>query len=661
MKRLFNRFYYFVETLFIRGAVYQVLAVAVLLALVSTVGGVTVYGLSPQYNDLSQAIWWAFLRLSDPGYLGDDTGTIPRTISTILTVAGYVLFLGALVAIMTNRLNQFMNKLSSGLSPIFEEDHILIIGWNARIHSLIEEIGHAEQRVKRRLGRSTLPAIVILTSEFDPDLLPELKEKLDPTIADRVRVLIRAGNPLEAESLERVDFTRASSIVLVSPFEGRSSRHLSDIQLVKILLSLKAQSRDLGPGELPNVVLEIGNPANKLLAENAGWGHKTEAIASDEFISRLLSHTIRNPGLSGAYNHLLTDTFGEAIHLKSVEELEVESQTLREIVPLFERSIPIGLLRSPTTPLRQEKRLFLLDLDRELDADDEIVFVAPSLKSVRRRNDAPPDPSAASTSLEPWSFEPRGESSECHLMFVGWSHLLAPILRELASYQRETFRVTLVTELDPDACRDRLRLDFDQLDNLTVRCRRSGIDHPEAVERLHPETFDNIVLLSSELVDDPLMSDADTIMAFTQLRRHLEERVDEDEMPSFAVELNDEDNRALFRFEAYHDVIMTQEIISHLLSQVGVRRALAWVYEELFTQDGPEVGMAPVGDFFETPLESGHTFEDLQNYCLQRETIALGVRYRHPSDANDRHIHLNPARDEPLELTAEDRVVLLSE
>ena len=53
------------------------------------------------HDDLPAAIWWAFLRLTDPGYLGEDHGVIPRTVSTVLTLAGYVVFLGALVAIMT--------------------------------------------------------------------------------------------------------------------------------------------------------------------------------------------------------------------------------------------------------------------------------------------------------------------------------------------------------------------------------------------------------------------------------------------------------------------------------------------------------------------------------------------------------------------------------
>ena len=44
--------------------------------------GVLVRLLDPQFEALSSAVWWAFLRLSDPGYLGDDEGLASRAVST---------------------------------------------------------------------------------------------------------------------------------------------------------------------------------------------------------------------------------------------------------------------------------------------------------------------------------------------------------------------------------------------------------------------------------------------------------------------------------------------------------------------------------------------------------------------------------------------------
>ena len=70
-------------------------------------------------------MWWAFLRLTDPGYLGDDEGLARRTISTVVTVLGYVLFLGLLIAILTQWLNQLIARLESGVTPVALSDHVL--------------------------------------------------------------------------------------------------------------------------------------------------------------------------------------------------------------------------------------------------------------------------------------------------------------------------------------------------------------------------------------------------------------------------------------------------------------------------------------------------------------------------------------------------------
>ncbi|MFP4600662.1 MAG: hypothetical protein ACLFVJ_20570 [Persicimonas sp.] len=98
MKRIFNRIYYFVESLLMRGTPYQLAVVALGIVGLSALCGLIVFTFSPQFDDLPASVWWAFLRLTDPGYLGDDEGTLPRIVSTFLTLAGYVFFLGSLVA-----------------------------------------------------------------------------------------------------------------------------------------------------------------------------------------------------------------------------------------------------------------------------------------------------------------------------------------------------------------------------------------------------------------------------------------------------------------------------------------------------------------------------------------------------------------------------------
>ena len=366
MHRLANRLYYLTETLLTRSPIYQLMLVAGVIFCLSLGGGVFVHVTNPSaYSNTLEAIWWAFLRLTDPGYLGDDRGFFPRLVSTFLTLAGYVVFLGALVALMTNWLDRSLKFLASGRSPIFEQGHVLIIGWNERIHALIEEVVHTNERFKRNEKNIS---IVILCDPYQPEMHRQLMQKLDPTVREKCQVLIRSGNPLEAESLERVDFAYARAIILISSASSvRSQRALSDVTLAKVLMSMKALTPEIE--DPPNVVVEVANSGNKLLLESVGWQGRTEAVVADDIMGRLFCQAIRFPGISHVYHRLLTDTFGYTIVLQRASELGVTGKALKDCVATLRSGTPVGYLRES----EGQKGLHLLHLSETLGEEDLVV------------------------------------------------------------------------------------------------------------------------------------------------------------------------------------------------------------------------------------------------------------------------------------------------
>jgi hypothetical protein len=76
--------------------------------------------------------------------LGDDEGLSRRLISTVLTILGYVLFMGSLIAIMTQWLNQKIRNFERGLTPIVRRNHILILGWTNRTLAIVDELMRAK-------------------------------------------------------------------------------------------------------------------------------------------------------------------------------------------------------------------------------------------------------------------------------------------------------------------------------------------------------------------------------------------------------------------------------------------------------------------------------------------------------------------------------------
>jgi ion channel POLLUX/CASTOR len=109
-------------------------------------------------------------------------------------------FLGALVAIMTQWLNERMRELEAGLTPIAQRDHVLIIGWTtARDHRA--ELVMSSERVRRFLrlhGARTL-RIAILADEVTTALSVELRDRLGSLWNER-QVILRTGSPLRSST-----------------------------------------------------------------------------------------------------------------------------------------------------------------------------------------------------------------------------------------------------------------------------------------------------------------------------------------------------------------------------------------------------------------------------------------------------------------------------
>ena len=64
----------------VRGPAARFALMLILVVLVATVAGLLARALAPGFDSAADAIWWAFLRLTDPGYLGDDQGVAKATV-----------------------------------------------------------------------------------------------------------------------------------------------------------------------------------------------------------------------------------------------------------------------------------------------------------------------------------------------------------------------------------------------------------------------------------------------------------------------------------------------------------------------------------------------------------------------------------------------------
>ena len=276
------------ERWLLRGLHYRLLFAAAIVAFVAISAGALVLILDPNFEEPGEAVWWSFLRLTDPGYLGDDEGVVSRSISTVVTVLGYIVFLGLLIAILTQWMNALILRVESGITPVAFKNHILILGWSHRTPSIVLELLETRGRVSRFLEDSGAHGlrIVILAEHVDEELRKELKSSLGDRWDDRA-VVLRFGSPLKLDGLERVAFNDAAAVILPGAGFATALPGVADSEVIKTLASISQAAKKAE--QAPLAVAALYNSNRGDVARRA-YGGELEVIAADQIVAVSYTH-----------------------------------------------------------------------------------------------------------------------------------------------------------------------------------------------------------------------------------------------------------------------------------------------------------------------------------------------------------------------------------
>ncbi|MGB5831743.1 MAG: hypothetical protein WBG92_07105 [Thiohalocapsa sp.] len=659
--RLKNSLLFRLEQTMVRGPAARfalMLILVVLVVLVATVAGLLARALAPGFDSAADAIWWAFLRLTDPGYLGDDQGVAKATVSTAITLLGYVLFTGALIAILVQWLGETMDRLEQGLTPVTLDAHFVLLGWTNRTLTILHEILVSQGRVERFLRRrgARRLRVALLAERADSSLGQHIKLELGADWNDR-QIILRSGTPLRLDDLARVDFAHAGAILIPAADTSASSTLEADTRTVKTLMTIGAALEGAPPAELPLVVAELQDMryAGTLRALYPG---PMEIVAGDETISRLMVQNVRHPGLSHVYGEFLSDVSGSQIYVR--EEPQLAGVSVQQLAYAFPEGVLLGVVR----PRGDDFRALLKPPDDlRLEANDRIAVLAPSY-----RDAAAPETIGAAPDL------PTRPAPECEalprrrVLVLGWNHRVPALLEEFAAHSEEAFTIDIVSQVSAAKREKRIAAEAPSTEHLGIRQLEFDYTVPAYLESVDPAGYDNLVLLSSERIKSDAESDARTILGYILLREVME---DAEKAPPVLVELSDPDNVALFK-NRRGEVIVSPVIISHMLVRVALRRELRVVFDELFGSGGSEIFFRRIADYelaetrdtFAVPDASArervYRFADLQRAADAHGEIAIGIRRTGQDGQPGGGVQLNPGRDEGLRLIENDEIVVLT-
>ncbi|MFT6159633.1 MAG: hypothetical protein ACJATT_001232 [Myxococcota bacterium] len=643
MQRLVDFLRFHLERLLLRGLTYRLLFMGLAVITVSVVGGLALIALGGQPESPTEAIWWAFLRLTDPGYLGDDVGNGRRVISTLLTVAGYVLFMGTLVAILTQALNATIIRLQRGETPIVMSGHIVVLGLTERTHIVLTEMFRIEPRVERflaRIGRSRDLRVVVLVDELDEDVRYELEEELGELWDDR-NIILRSGSALEAEQLERVDFANAAAILI--PGGKEEDDDLRDATVVKILLSIVRHPTMQNLDSPPRIIAELDDARLIDVVQRSYRGHLT-LLPSDAVVGRLMVQNIRHTGLSWVTSELLAMDTGADMYFHSLPALN--GLGIDDARARIEHGVVLGIVRPQT---RGFIALLNPDADTIVEEGDRLVVASSRFEDVR-----PSDEPLVDVVLDRYTAPDLIQARERSILILGWNPRVVAALAELETYPDESYTVMVVAVSAPEERRREMARWGAVPARVTVKHEVGDYTNVRDIEKLDLAAFDNLLIVGRANVEEVEQSDARTLMASLIVRDQLRNST---KRPAMLVELMDPDNAELFD-GVPGEVVLSPTIMGRLLAHVSMRPELSVVLDELLTVGGAEIVYRSPSDYGLEPQTI--RFDALTMVARGFGETLLGIRLSTTALDVDRDLFMAPDRDAQFDLEVSTQLAVLT-
>ncbi|MDA1119684.1 MAG: potassium transporter TrkA [Bacteroidetes bacterium] len=572
-----------------------------------------------------EAFWINLTHTLDPGAMGNaGYSWSMRIYQMIITIVGIVV-LSTLIGLISNGILDKIQDLRKGRSFVIEKNHTLILGWSSKIFTIVPELVIANENVKN-------PVIVILADKDKVDMEDEIRDKIGNT--ENTRIICRTGNPIDISDLYIANPFNTRAIIILD-----KDNENSDSQIIKTILAIVTN-----PGrrkEPYHITAEIENSRNYEVAKMVG-GDEVELILSDEFISRIMVQTSRQSGLSVVYIELM-DFGGDEIYF--YEEPKIVGKTFREVLFMYEESAIIGI-----------------------QFDDKSVILNPPMDTVMRRGDSvigvteDDDTLIVSEGIKIEINEsvintsaPPSPDTE-RILILGWNQRAKNIVKELDNYVAHGSMVHIVTKFDvPEDVKERHLSDFQ---NITISYERNDTTDKLILEGMDVPSYDYVMLLCYQEHYPLQEADAQTLITLLHLRNISETTGKHVNLVS---EMLDMKNRQLADITSADDFIVSDKLLSLLISQVAENKFLMRVFEDLFDADGSEIYIKPAIDYVQIGVQINF-YTVLESAALKHE-VAMGYRVMAKAKNADEGygVIVNPKKSEMFELCEEDMIIVLSE
>lgn len=570
--------------------------------------------------------WNSLMRTFDAGNMADDgagEGTGPanwivRIVALFVTLGG-IFIISSLIGAITSGIEGKLDEMRKGRTPVLESNHTLILGWSPKVFAIISELIIANENQKN-------PAIVILADRDKVEMEDDIATRFPNT--KNTKVICRTGSSLDLDELEVANPHQARSIVIVAPDNAQP-----DIYVIKSILAL---TNNPNRKEEPyHIVAEIRQEENMEAARLVG-GDEAVLVQSGDLIARVTAQTCRQSGLSAVYTELL-DFDGAEIYFS--EQGSLVGKTYRDAVFSFADSTVIGIFTASGEALVNPP------METKIQGGDQIILIAEDDDTIR--------PAAFTGSIDSSSIREataREQKAE-RTLILGWNEKAPLIIKELDNFVPPGSDVMVVASNVPQGAT------VAGLERLSLAIREASTTERAVLDSIDIVRYDHVIVLCDTGLEVQ-EADARTLITLLHLRNIAEEA---DVNLSIVSEMLDIRNRALAEVARADDFIVSDKLVSLMLSQLSENKHLSKVFATLFTADGSEIYLRPVEDYVATGRAVD--FYTVLDSAARRGETAIGYRIDALSADSGRGygVNCNPNKTHKVTFAPDDRILVLAE
>jgi len=240
-------------------------------------------------------------------------------------------------------------------------------------------------------------------------------------------------------------------------------------------------------------------------------------------------------------------------------------------------------------------------------------------------------------------------------LVLGWNPKGRIIIKELDNYVGQGSEIHIVSEVDIE---DKKIFDLQSVvNNQTISFEKGNIADSYTLNKIEVTSFDNIIILSYNHID-PQEADAKTLIALLHIRNLAEKK---GKKVNIVSEMFDQNNRELAAVTKADDFIISDNLISRMLTQLSETRELKTVFDDLFDADGSEIYLKDAIEYVKPDMPVN--FYTVLESAAEKGETAMG--YRVVANAHfveDNYgIVINPVKSDKITFSEFDKIIVLAE